>query len=444
MTAGQLRGIKFPHFALLMMAFLTVSALAWPLYLFFALPGLPGVNPFTMAAIGTFVLGATYYLFSPQVGSVLSGYYERIALPFALYFGYLVWMALSTAEMKVDVGEAGAMVYLKTFLYRDCLFIVGLIFFLDVKIRRLFITFIPYLLLFLALLGVIEFFLQERAVNFLGLARFSAADSAVFDKMSSAFFRGGQFRVSSLTSHPIIFGQLCGALLPIVFLKFREARSAQMKTLFATIVALALVGVVLSTARSAIVCLFASCSVYFFLAGTSLIRSKVLVITLLALTIFLFYGILTASDDVLRVLVGRTAEEAGSSEARLIMYDNTLEAVRQSPLFGFGPSTAAQVAGLQSAKVRTIDNYFMSVVVDGGIPALIAFTSFLLVGAYRSLSIAIDAPEGGERRELMAVSAAAIALIVGLPIISLDNTIILLYLFFAFCLTSRAIRAKAS
>jgi len=443
MTADKLRGIKFPQFAQLMMAFLTVSALAWPLYLFFALPGLPGVNPFTLAAMGTFVLGATYYLFSPQVGSILRDYYGRIALPFVLYIGYLLWMALATAAMKVNVGEPPAMVFLKTFLYRDCLFIVGLIFFLDVRIRKLFISFIPFLILFLVTLGVIEYFLQQRAVTFLGLAQFSAADSAVFDKMSSAFFRGGQFRVSSMTSHPIIFGQLCGALLPIVIYRLTRVQSAHMITLYVTIIGLALIGVLLSTARSALVCLFASCVVYFFLAGTSAIRSKVLVILLLSFSIISFYGILTASEDVFRVVLGRTAEEADSSEARLIMYDNTVEAVRQSPLFGFGPTTSAQIAGLQSAKVRTIDNYFLSVVVDGGVPALLTFTSFLILGAYRSLSVAIDAPEGGDRRELMAVTAAAIGLVVGLPIISLDNTMILLYLFFAFCLTARASAARS-
>lgn len=437
MRITELRGIKFPQFALVMMAFLTVSALAWPLYMFFALPGLPGLSPFTLASMGTFVLGATYYFFSPQVGSILSGYHERIALPFVLYLSYLVWMALATTVMKIDVGEAPAMVFLKAFLYRDCLFIVGLIFFLDLKIRRMFINFIPYLLFFLIIVGFIEFFLQERAVNFLGLSRFSAADSAEFDKMSSAYFRGGQFRVSSMTSHPIIFGQLCGALLPIVLHKLKSAKTFQKKAFYSAIIAFALAGVFLSTARSALVCLFSSCSIYFYLSGTSKIKSKVLVFSLLALTIAGFYATLSASSEVLQILLGRTAEESSSSEARLIMYDNALEAVRQSPVFGFGPSTSALVAGLQSSKVRTIDNYFLSVIVDGGIPALLAFASFLLTSAYRILSTAIDAKEGDERRELMAVSASSVALIVGLPIISLNNTMILLYLLFAFCLTSR-------
>jgi O-antigen ligase len=76
---------------------------------------------------------------------------------------------------------------------------------------------------------------------------------------------------------------------------------------------------------------------------------------------------------------GKSQSEITSTAARIQMLELGLPSIQEHPLLGTGPGTAGMVAGiLTGSGVRTLDNYFLAITIESGVPALLLLLACLL------------------------------------------------------------------
>jgi O-antigen ligase len=277
------------------------------------------------------------------------------------------------------------------------------------------------------LLAIFEVFTGNTVLNVSGLAGWSRGDPVLFDSLSTPKFREGVQRAQSTFSHPIVFGQFMAAVIPmglhlILMRRGRNPVLGILLLLFCT------VSIYLCNSRSPLFVALASAS--FYVAARYLYQSgasRNLGLAILAVTAAAVGGLFFV-EDVVRLLAGRTSVEAGSSEARGAMIAYGLNAILDRPLVGYGEGRSVYVAGLVGQGDQlTIDNYFLSIAIDFGIPGFVIFSVFSLsvVMGWRNV--------GGDIRRieqdmLVAVLAAAFGIMIGQSVISIDENMTYFYL----------------
>lgn len=115
--------------------------------------------------------------------------------------------------------------------------------------------------------------------------------------------------------------------------------------------------------------------------------------------------------QAVRIVTGASAEEADSSQARLEQAMRGYGSIVAHPLLGIGPRMAANVAGVNlDAERVSVDNYYLSLSIESGLPAT---ALFLLLGVLCARATLQQAKALRERADL-AAEATALAGSIGL------------------------------
>lgn len=86
------------------------------------------------------------------------------------------------------------------------------------------------------------------------------------------------------------------------------------------------------------------------------------------------------------LLQGRSSEEASSTVTRLVQLDLGIPLVLKHPFLGYGPGNGAILLDIRSESgLPTIDNYYLSIALESGFPALVVFTFAFCYILYLSL-----------------------------------------------------------
>lgn len=132
---------------------------------------------------------------------------------------------------------------------------------------------------------------------------------------------------------------------------------------------------------------------------------------------------------------GESESQSASSATRLVQLNNGFIAIAQKPLFGYGPGEGSRVimgvgesqSGGETVYVETTDNLFLSIAVESGLPALIAY----LLMIFRVLKMSSRGVLGAVRREGREVNTAIFAsLIAGVTLMAVLSIFTILPLFF--------------
>lgn len=98
---------------------------------------------------------------------------------------------------------------------------------------------------------------------------------------------------------------------------------------------------------------------------------------------------------MLLLVAGRSAAEASSTSARLLMLKRAIPLVLNSPLVGNGVNQAATLIGFVGARgVLTVDSLLISFAVESGVIALLAYVFSVLAGFIHAVRNSL-----GESRE---------------------------------------------
>lgn len=423
------RGIFF-----LLLATVGFSVL-WPRYIFFSLGG-PYVSPQTLSVIASVGAVVLWSVYSPAFSGKLFSVVFRsggIGLLIVLWF---VWRLIASALGEFPV--ASVLDCLRDMVYVSSFFLVGCALSTYEDGPRWMLRVVVATGFLVATAGLMEAFLQRNL--FIQFA--SGGDSqAVADALKTITLdktRDGIYRAQSTFDHPIVFAQFVAAVIPLAAYVVAFERHWVWRLIGVLVIPVGVLAIVKSGSRSGIVSMAVAFS--FMGAGVWLrsITSKGFgkVFALAALPVLIF-GLAVGYFVVQELVLGRSSSEAGSSSVRMKMVLDSMAALNESPLWGFGHGLALFKAGVISGHtgVATLDSLVLTYALDYGYIGLLLFLSVVFVFAFRSglASIRLRGEDGVMLGMLVASVLALFATFAGL---SIGNNMTLLWLLIAISLPS--------
>lgn len=396
----------------------------WPRYLFLSVAG-KGVSGYTaltilllLAAIGSFFVRRRLQanvLDSLGSAKLLVGVFA------------LLWIWRLMCDLFAGQIEGAAIATLIDFLYLGSWFISGLIVFSDARLRNA----LPYVIAISGItacaVGIIEYRTGTPISRMYGFSSFAVGDSYQLDQIGENLSRGGQDRIRSLFSHPLVYGQIMGGLVPFsLFLIF--SRRIPDKFLGLLLGAAIAVSIFLCNARSPWIVAgaggMAFVSLYLFDPRRK-IRLFLAMLLLLGATI----AAPIAIGFVDQLQSGRTREEAISSGARTAQANRGFTALRNSPILGFGHGSAVEYAATLSYGGRrsSVDNYYLTTAVETGYVGLGIFCFALLAMMLQGLHAIYASSSERERSLSCAAVSTIIALSSGLFVLSIMDSLSVIF-----------------
>jgi O-antigen ligase len=243
--------------------------------------------------------------------------------------------------------------------------------------------------------------------------------------------RGGKYRVAGIFSHPLALGEYLSMCLPVVgSMAFATNKKIFRVALFSSI-PLVFFAIYLTQTRSSIISAAISLLFYLLLIAAKLAKNKTSFSTAIAgwfgisAVSFLIIGSIGVAISIAQ---GNSTEEVGSSAARLIMVERTIESINKSPYFGYGPGNAAITIGyIGLARNLTIDSYYLSILLESGIPALIFFILLFIFISVKTLYAGLNSPHP-KSLTIFAIFIAILSSLTIKSILSLTNNFELLFL----------------
>lgn len=232
----------------------------------------------------------------------------------------------------------------------------------------------------LGLFGLLEWLLEGNFLRSLIIpGQSTAGDVALADK-----FREGVYRTQATFEHPLPYAQYLLLVITLCFMPYILSRYG----VFAVSgLLICVLGAISSGSRSGLAGVAIAGFVFWWLkVGRERLSSfgvviqftlKVLVLSLIAGVLFYF-------------IFNSGASASSSTMTRIVQLQLGAVMILQSPIWGFGPGQSGEkLLNFQLGDIRiyelTIDNYFLTVMLESGFLGLFAFVAFLYL-CFRVLS----------------------------------------------------------
>jgi hypothetical protein len=190
--------------------------------------------------------------------------------------------------------------------------------------------------------------------------------------------REGGYRAQASFNHPLLMAQFVVTVLPIIVYALFKQGGKWVKAV--SLFSLTSVPFLLwaSRTRTAVLVAGVVLTVGFIMLATNAARRKEASSagSLLGGVGLVFAAGLTCAVGVAAFVltVGRTAEESVSSMARAQMLRMAFRAATTEPLLGFGPALGNVQAAIYSSRgSASLDNYWLTLLLESGFPAMILF-----------------------------------------------------------------------
>jgi len=405
------------------LAAIVVTATLWPSYMAVRLGGLPSID------LRKIVFGVSLLLFlyliaaRPVIGRVwgeLSAGAKTLTW-FVAIFGLL--RIVSAFESPAPIASFLAIAWEWVYFYAPFFAVIFVI--RENGAREQFVRLIFWLAIIVATLVVFE---RISGVNPFTKYGPVSADSTDFQAaLKLSRLRDGNFRAQGPFEHPLMLAEFAAIVSAFSLSELLTGRSSSIRALALAAFVASGVSAVLSGSRVALVAVAIVLGTVVLL---TIVRAKgerkmgTAVTTrgfiLLALAILL----LLAMPVLQTLLEGRTASEASSSSARLLMLRTGIPAMLDAPIFGNGYGQVVAIAGVQgTGGILTVDNYLLSIGVDSGIPALLLFIGIFIIPAWMAFK-KVTAEAGPEQTFLIAGMAALLGLLAVRMILSISYNLI--------------------
>jgi hypothetical protein len=184
----------------------------------------------------------------------------------------------------------------------------------------------------------------------------------------------GKFRTQGPFTVPLSLAEFFTLVIPFLFYAFDKSKNAAVRFGLILIAALFEFGIVSTDSRTAIVTSVCLCGFYAVFRGAIFLRAhpradlKPLMLLFVAFIALCVPVVLVAMLDKLGL--GQTLAAHGTRGAQFVL---GIPKVLKQPIIGYGSGMAGYVLGYKADGVHlTIDNYYLSVALDAGLPALLA------------------------------------------------------------------------
>lgn len=253
-------------------------------------------------------------------------------------------------------------------------------------------------------------------------------EQAVMDKV-----RGGRYRAQSTFSHPLLLAEFMMFMLPFS-MYFIVHRKLIWRFIGAFSLLLFIAGALLTGSRSALVAIppiiLMAVVLLSMRKSDSFVGGALWIVTLMALGLgALISVVMWVSGSIdFSLLTGKSTLEMSSTNARVLMLARGLPLVADHPLVGFGPGLGGYVLGINKASgAITIDNFYLSMALDSGVPAMLAFMALAIGLAGRGyLSSLRNLSDEGLLTGMLSISVTGVLIVKS--ILSIPHNAPLLYL----------------
>lgn len=403
-------------------------ALIWPVYLTVSV-GPVNISParimalFAIAIVGLFAF--TYQHRMLQFIQIA----RRNPLMVALFFAYMAWRLIADAG-----GTDPASSYTLTVLdiVASSFFLVTLMV-VAMNSTSAIIEAIFWADFIFIVIGLFELVAGFSISPF--LTRFSSMSSEQLLVYTMDNYRGDIFRVRALSSHPILFGSYVAAALPVLLHLRLNGRKRSIRSLSLPLIALSPLMLIASNARSALAGGILALLCFYALRAVRAGRRNPMFLALIffAGTITVIGAMATSAasgglDAANELLAGRDKVERASSEARVEMLTRGSNALKESPIIGYGDGQAVKVAGLRGLQnMLTIDSYYLSIALNFGYVGFalnaLLLTTIMAGGYAASTKRGIDADQSG----IAALTAASACIIMCAVTVTSSEYFIIIY-----------------
>ena len=366
-----------------------VFSIVWPRYLAFSFGGGPDITPARiMLAVLLLLWGWT--LISPSCRRELFVSIRQNKLFFGLLSGYIVWRFI-TAFFSEVLG-------LSMYQYVKELFEALLMGFIVISAVRTtdhlwrLLHLLMLATLVVILVGVVEKIINSNPFSHFLFHGFHFSNEYVEEALADKT-RSGKYRIESTFANPLLFVEYISFILPIA-ISVAVMSPSRMYRWMGALAVPGIVGLAAFTgSRSSLVVIALSLGLLGLLLVVRAIRMKqfarvVLMISFGTPLLTALVGTLMIWKGVdLSIVTGRSVDEMNSTHARLEMLNMAIPRFLEHPILGFGNGLAAEVLGFNAGTQLTIDNYYISLILDSGLPGLLLFLSLFFVAAYTGIKV---------------------------------------------------------
>lgn len=422
------KGNKVPdRFIFGLMMSIVVLSIAWPRYVFFSVGGLPGINPQSLSVLVGLGLVLIFSIYSPDFSKrVIDAMKNGKAI---LKLAFILWLWRFIANFLGEYPVESTVDYLRETLSLSSFILFGSVIASYDNGPKKMLHFVMLAALFVGIAGFVEAF-QHKNI-FVGFAsqNVDASVAKILDSIASDKSRGGVYRVQSVFGHPILYAQFFSALVPLALYGVMYEKKWVWRALSLIIIPIALFAILKSGSRSGIASFVVTIGflgvLFWFRAMLHGQYSKfvaILALPLLALALGF------ASYVLQELAAGSNQSESSSTEVRNNMLHNAIEALWESPLWGFGKGTAIEKAGVLNTKgVATLDNYFLNIAVDAGYVGLILFLALIVFFGYKGFKYAA-LNDGNDGMFVGACTASVLGMFATFYIVSIHDSMTFVWL----------------
>lgn len=378
-TAKQSTKISFLS-GLLLVYLLLVTL--WPFYIDIRLSANVGVNPqriisglFAVLFLLGFMPDRNHRMFMTKH----IGENSRFYIPFIFYFGWRVLSALSSGRpisIFVMLYELTSY-FVIYFGFLICIFYEGR--------RRLLLGFLTAAALVLIALCFVEGILQYNY-----FAQFASRQDRIAIS-SQEIIRAGSHRVKGTFEHPLTLVQYIALIMPLLVVA--TAGLYRSSTRFAWLILFVFV-LLMTKSRSAIAFLGAVFFLYFW--AKYITRRMPNRLPTPPFLLWIGVALIAACFTIISFTseyYGRTYLDSPARKAQLI---NGVIAVAKAPMLGYGPGAPSGVILYEISResrfaekmwarnAMTVDNRYITIAIESGIPGLFFFLSFNFIVLYHA------------------------------------------------------------
>lgn len=345
----------------------------WPSYVVYRLGAIPALNPTKLAWL-MFLLATSYSILScrESMARLAARCGAHPALVSAILF-LLAWRIISSA--------AGVQPLAQVFALGTEIISCYLVFFLVLAVLRdekdVFRLLGVLLAVALAQAALASY---ESLVKHTLFERFIVAsndDAQIMLDILRQKFRDGNYRAQGTFEHPMVLAEFMAMMVPLAAALALTARRRLARFAGAVFLPLAVAMIVASRSRSGIAVLM----IAVLLVGVLLLlprgqarhRASLAALTALLLLPVLLPLAYFAAQELHALIVGRSNSEASSSMSRVLMLERGIPLLAGHPLLGFGSGMGAVKLGFFDGARFNIDNYWLGLALDSGVPGLLGF-----------------------------------------------------------------------
>lgn len=402
----------------------------WPNFAYIPIEALPSKNP--QRWVWAFCI--LYWAYGLATNSELR---ERLAKRLAnsqvawLLAALILWRILASGFSE-SIPTSVYLMLVELFDYVPA-FLFALTWVRDERDARTLALALLVTALLIGLIAAVEFAIKANV--FLQLVPGDIENEEFLRAAVEGKLRGGAYRVQASFNHPLLLAQFTVCVLPLAVYVATTAPQRTTKA-FAAVVFFVLMGMLLASRTRTAVAVAAPVLALSFLmaAWTGMTNRKSGVHKPLISAIGLLAGVavLVSVFALIAVLTqGRTQEEAGSSLARVIMLQRAMDAAAVEPLVGYGPGVGNYKAALYSSSgAASLDSYFLTQLLEAGVPAMLLYVALIGVGALQILRhFSPTAQQAGRASKVLAMwGLCIIAFGVSSAVLSTPHNMPLLFL----------------